>query len=437
MPVAIDRMSDTLQVCPYLDLLRTLSKDHDAYIVGGALRDALIGRPITDLDLIFPKDPTSMAKSFARQVGGHWFWLDIDRRQSRVVVNRDDECLCFDFALFRAPDLELDLLDRDFTINAMALALAGALSAASLIDPCHGLTDLQQSSLRMVAKSSLSNDPLRILKGVRHATLLGLEIDMATLWAMQREVAGLDQVAPERIRQEVWKILSDGQADRGLQLLQKSGAGELLFGADFTGSLQKLIAQLEGCRKQWSQLSQYNAVVSDWLAEEVEQGLSVETLLLLTFLSAAINRGLPPLLAEKWRLSRKARSNITAVVALDCESLKELSAIARSERAFSLWAARYHIDPKLLLMALAAIGLPEATSALTLIQAWVPQVARLNDQRPADLVDGHWLRNELGIKAGPEMTKALELLRHAEIYGQVSNKDEAHHFLVEYYQNKD
>ncbi|MCF6238044.1 MAG: hypothetical protein L3J79_04390, partial [Candidatus Marinimicrobia bacterium] len=199
--VAVDKLSDTLQSFPHFDLLHTLCSTKDAYLVGGAIRDALIDNPLTDLDLIFAEDPTSLARKFAREIGGYWFWLDKQRLQSRVVVTHDDDYFNYDFALFRAPDLERDLLDRDFTINALALSLAGDLSASSLLDPCCGLAALQKSSLCMVTKDSFANDPLRILKGVRHATALELKVDSATLQAMQREVAGLENIAPERIRQ--------------------------------------------------------------------------------------------------------------------------------------------------------------------------------------------------------------------------------------------
>jgi poly(A) polymerase len=434
MQVATDKLSDVLRCCPHFDRLLTLNTTNDAYLVGGAIRDGLIGRPITDLDLISASDPTSMARLFAKQIGGHWFWLDKDRLQSRVVVNHEDDCLNYDFALFRAASLELDLLDRDFTINALALSMTETISAFSLIDPFCGLGDLQQGTLRMVGKNAFANDALRIIKGVRHATALGLEIEAETLKAMQVENEGLDRVAPERVRQEVWKTLSDKQAGRGLQLLCECKAGETLFGRDFTCQINRLHEQLKGIHEVLFQLTQSHPIVKGWLAQEIEQGLSNETLLLWTLLLKSIDHDLPIQLADKWLLSRKARANIRAIVALDQVALNEFATIAHNERAFTWWAARYSVDPKLLLLAVAILG---SMFPLDAIRTWVPLVARINDQRLSDQVDGHWLRSELGLKEGPEMTKALQLLRNAEIFGQVSNKDDAHRFLVEHYQNKD
>ncbi len=437
MQVDLDNLSDVLRNCPHFDRLIALCTGKNPYLVGGALRDSLLGRAVTDLDLIFPDDPTPLAKNFARQIGGHWFWLDQERRQSRVVVNHDETLPHFDFALFRAPDLERDLLDRDFTINALALPLSADFSAADLIDPLHGLDDLQQGRLRMVGKDSLANDPLRVIKGTRHATMLDLKIERATLHAMQAQASGLSRIAPERVRQEVWKTLSSEQATQGLHLLCESGAGAQLFGEGFAVSLPKLTAQLETCRDRWQQLARACPVVRDWLAGEIEQGLSLETLLTWTFLLAAIEPKRPTSLAETWRLSRKAKANIAAVVALDESTLNEFASIARNERAYRWWSARHRIEPKLLLLALAVLAPAKTASPSARIQAWVPLVADLSDQRLSDLVDGHWLRNELHLKDGPEMAKALERLRNAEIFGQVSNEVEAHQYLLRQDQNKD
>ncbi|MBE0574652.1 MAG: CCA tRNA nucleotidyltransferase [Desulfuromonadales bacterium] len=437
MRVAIDKLSDVLHSSPHFRCLLDLCTNKDAYLVGGAIRDALIGRPLSDLDLIMPEDPTALANDFARHIGGHWFWLDKERRQSRVVVNHGDNCLIYDFALFRAPDLKRDLLDRDFTINALALPLTGDLSGSALFDPCRGVEDLHLDSLRMVSEVSLRNDPLRIVKGVRHATVLGLEIDCGTLSAMQAEIAGLGRIAPERIRQEVWKIFADVHAARGLQLLHESRAGQQLFGERFDRSIPELIVNLKSCRNKWQYLVDCNPVVSDWLATEIEQGLSNETLLLYTILLASIEPELPGSLAENWLLSRKARTNIAAIVALDKVARNDFAIIARNERAYAWWAARQHIEPKLLLLALAAVGSPESRPSPAELRAWVPLVANIDDRRPNDLVDGHWLRNKLHLKDGPEMTRVLELLRNSEISGQVSSEEEARLFLLEHYQNKD
>jgi len=436
MQVAIDKLPDALTLCPHLVALRCHFKDVDAYIVGGAVRDALLGRPISDLDLISPVDPTSLAKVFARQINGHWFWLDKERRQSRVVINTHDTFHSYDFALFRAPDLQRDLLDRDFTINALAIPLAGDLSVGSLIDPCNGLEDLRQNRLRMVSPASLSSDPLRILKGLRHATALCLQIDDVTRETMHSCSASLAHVAPERIRKELWLVLEDEQAARGLQLLGNCRVGDFLFGAGYTAAIPDLLTTLNCCRDSWRQLIRNNNTVSKWLSREVEQGLRHDTLLLMVFLLRNVASALPIALAKGWRLSRKSTTSISALSRLDEQVVSVLSTVAHNERAYAWWADSYHVEPKLLLLAIAVVGSKATGIVPAIIHAWVPLVNSLEKPRPADLIDGHWLNREFAIKQGPEMSKALEMVRKAEISGEVVSSDDAKEFLFRYYQNK-
>jgi poly(A) polymerase len=436
MQVNIDKLSDVLTHCPHFDLLRTLCKDLEAYIVGGAVRDALLGRPISDLDLITPIDPTSLAKTFARQINGHWFWLDEERRQSRVVVSKNDTPLYYDFARFRAPDLKRDLLDRDFSVNALALPLSGSLLIESLIDPCNGLQDFRQNRLRMISSTSFLSDPLRIIKGVRHATALRLQVDAETQEAMRFNVAGLKQVAPERIRKEFWMVLEDSQAARGLQLLGSSGVGEFLFGCAFTPTLPDLLATLDKCRDAWRRLVSENSGVADWLSPEIEQGLRTDTLLLMAFLLRQVSPDLPVALAKKWSLSRRAATSLSALSTINVNSVSALSAVAQNGRAYAWWANSCRVEPKLLLLAVAVAGLDGLGDIPPAIRAWIPIVNSLDNQRPVDLVDGHWLKHELEIKQGPEMTKALEMVRKAEIYGEVVGSDSAKEFLSRHYKNK-
>jgi poly(A) polymerase len=437
MQVTHDNLSNVLQCVPHFKLLSEHCSSQNAYLVGGAVRDALVGRPITDLDLIFPSDPSTLARSFARRIGGHWFWLDRERRQSRVVVNHEPDCPDFDFAPFRAPDLERDLLDRDFSINAIAQPLSEPCSADSLVDPCDGLDDLRKKILRMVSRNSFTHDPLRMIKGVRHATVLGLDIEPVTFQHMQAEVTNLYSVAHERIRTEVWKIFSSDHIRRGLHLLSQSGLGNYLFSNDFSENLPLLTSCLENCRKRWELLARQQPVVANWLIREVEQGLSCETLILWTRMLSLLESKLPVCLAEEWLLGRKARAVIEGIATLDETSLQDLTMVASRQRAFAWWAVQLRLDPQLLLLALATVDVPKVSAYWAGFQTWVPLAAQLDGQRPVDLVDGDWLRNELGLEDGPEMANAFQLLRDAEIYGQVDDVESARTFLAQKYRNKD
>jgi len=434
MLVDADQAHDVLLSLPHVKRLASLCQDRDAYIVGGAIRDALLGLPINDVDIIFPDDPTELAKSFARQMSGSWFWLDKGRRQSRVVFNAEEGIPDFDFAPFRAPTLGQDLLDRDFTINAMALSLDTDSMGNKLVDPLCGLADLRSNVLRMVGSRAFISDPLRIIKGIRHATVLGVEPEQETLRSMHCEVTGLYHVADERIRQEVWGILASKDAARGLHLLSSSLAGNYLFGKRYSSLVENIVDHLEVCRTRWGALSQECPDIDDWLVSDVEQGLSFGTLILWTLMLVQIDQDLPAKLADEWMLSRKAQANISGLAAIGDKSLVELSDVHHNERAFSWWARKAHVDPKLLLLTLAALG---SEHHMNLIASWVPLVASLEGIPPDDFIKGHWLRSELGLQDGPEMTTALSLVREAEISGEVKSEGEARNLLLKHYKNMD
>ncbi len=169
-------------------------------LVGGAVRDALLGRPSRDWDWAVD-DPAAEARALAAQVEGDAFALDEARGHWRVV--QGDRT--FDFVPVDG-DLMANLQARDFTVNAMALTAEG------LVDPHGGLADLTQGVLRQVSDGALLDDPVRGVRGVRLAALLGLEWDTLTRAAAQdvaAEIASgrLAMPAMERIRDELTAIL--------------------------------------------------------------------------------------------------------------------------------------------------------------------------------------------------------------------------------------
>lgn len=434
MPVDANKVHDILLSLPLVKRLASICRNRDAYIVGGAIRDALLELPINDVDIIFPHDPTELAKNFARQFSGSWFWLDKDRRQSRVVFNADENSPDFDFAPFRAPSLVQDLLDRDFTFNAMALSLRTDSSASELVDPLCGLDDLRNNVLRMVGSGVFANDPLRILKGIRHATVLDVEPDQLTLCSMQGEVTGLCRVSDERIRQEIWGILASKNAPRGLRLLSSSLVGNYLFNKKYSSVVEDVVGRFEVCRTRWAALKRESPNIDDWLTNEVEQGLNCETLILWTLMLARIEQNLPVQLADEWMLSRRAQTNISGLAAIDVSRLDDLACVYHSGRAFARWAHKTHVDPKILLLTLAVMG---SDPSVNLIASWIPLVDSLEGETPDDFVSGHWLRSELGLQDGPEMTRALALVREAEISGEVKSDEDAHNLLLRHYKNMD
>src|SRR5215218_6696415 len=176
-----------------VDEARALFAGAEAWIVGGAVRDRLLGRATTDLDLALPADPKDAARTLARATGGAAFRLSGAFGAWRVVG--DGGAWHIDLVVLRDGDIRADLAARDFTVNAMAEPLAGG----ELLDPHGGRADLEARRLRMVSAAALADDPLRTLRAARLAIELELALEPHTREEARRQAPGLARVAPERI----------------------------------------------------------------------------------------------------------------------------------------------------------------------------------------------------------------------------------------------
>jgi tRNA nucleotidyltransferase/poly(A) polymerase len=135
------------------------------YIVGGAVRDALLRQPIKDVDIAVPKGGIKLARKIANAFGGDFFPLDSERDVGRAIVAIPDGRLLIDVSGFRGDSLEADLRDRDFTINAMAVDLHGDLN--KVIDATGGATDALAKIIRRCNPDAIARDPIRALRAVR------------------------------------------------------------------------------------------------------------------------------------------------------------------------------------------------------------------------------------------------------------------------------
>src|SRR5947209_3419470 len=147
--------------------------DGSGWLVGGAVRDRLLGRATSDFDVAVPVDPRGLARALARATQGHVFALSEGFGAWRVVAR--DHSWQVDL-LPVAGAIERDLAQRDFTVNAIAEPLAGG----ECVDPFGGAADLRRRRLRMVSEQAFVADPLRPLRLARLACELGFEIDPAT-----------------------------------------------------------------------------------------------------------------------------------------------------------------------------------------------------------------------------------------------------------------
>ncbi len=177
-----------------------------AYLVGGALRDLVLGRETGDLDIAVIGDGVAAARRVGAALSGTFVALDDAMGVARVVLKNFPGRWQIDFSSVPG-DIAADLAARDFTVNALALDLGTAISAPVLLDPLDGLKDLRQGRIRATSRRAFEADPLRRLRAVRLAAELEFNIEAATEGWLTADAGALQGVAGERIRDELLKML--------------------------------------------------------------------------------------------------------------------------------------------------------------------------------------------------------------------------------------
>jgi poly(A) polymerase len=198
---------------------RAALADRPAWLVGGAIRDRVLGRATMDLDVVVDGDPGEAARAIARAAGkAACFPLSEEFGAWRVSAR--DSSWQVDVEPLRGGSLQADLALRDFTVNAIAEPVAGG----EPIDPLGGLQDLAAGRLRMAGPNAFADDPLRVLRLVRVAVELGLEPEAQTLSRAREHARELKDCSPERVFAELRRILAAREALRGLELMSELGA---------------------------------------------------------------------------------------------------------------------------------------------------------------------------------------------------------------------
>lgn len=208
-------------------IVAALPPDTPAYLVGGAVRDRLLDRPTHDLDFMLPDNAIRTGRQLAKALNTAFYPLDSERDTGRLILfDQVLGRLVIDITGFRGADLESDLRDRDFTINAIAIDLH---HPEKLIDPLGGARDLQYKVLRPCSPTALENDPVRILRAVRLSMGFGLKIPAETACLLRQALPGLARVSSERLRDEVFRILDGPAPASAIRILDILGAIAYVF----------------------------------------------------------------------------------------------------------------------------------------------------------------------------------------------------------------
>jgi poly(A) polymerase len=399
----------------------------DAYLVGGYLRDSLLGRETKDLDFALSGAWEELPRIFAARISGRFFWLDEKRLQGRVVKKNGGEISFFDFAPLRGGTVMDDLASRDFTINALALPLGGELR--ELIDPLAGRDDLLHGLIRSCSAAAFDDDPLRLMRAIRFAAELGFAIEKNTWETLCAKGALLKAVAGERVRDELFRILAAPGCWLSLKQLCDSGLWAEILSLKEWGAYAERIPRLEAAERLCMEVGRHfpksAESLADYLNREVEAGISLRSLIALAAVLGSSARGGTAPLAERLRLGREAGR----VLDLLCRDEKDTYGMLEQSPAeriiYRYFRDREPAGPGMLIIARAG-GAVSAEYFLTLMGYWLRQY----DAGDADLfLSGGEVMALLGVPPGRVVGEAMARLREAEGSGFVISREEAREFI--------
>lgn len=475
---------------PLLATLTGMARDAgiEAYVVGGTVRDVLLGRATRDIDLAVAGDALAWARRVADRLGGHFVVLDDVQAVARVVLE-EPAGVYVDVAALQGT-AEQDMRRRDFTIDALAVPLG----EPRVLDVCGGLADLDARLVRMNGEEVLDADPLRLLRAARVASELGFEIEPATAAAVRGRVPRVDEASAERRRDELARILALERVEPALRLLDGLGLlaallPELMAGKGVTQPEQfhaydvfehhlhcvgAMDAMLAAARPPpdgamlwdglWRWFGWCEETLRAYLAEETSEGRSRAALLKLAALLHDVakpqTRSVDPDGRVRFfghseagaeiarRIMRRLRFSTKEtgfVVKLVAEHLRPVQLAPVGEAPTRRALYRFHralgdAAPAVLLLALAdaaAARGPEMTA-----EGWSSQVAYMNSLlvrsiedegivQPPRLLSGRDIMAALGVPEGPAVGKLLEALREAQAAGEVQSREEALAFVEE------
>lgn len=387
-----------------------------ACLVGGAVRDALLGRrgDYLDLDVVVPVDAVNTARALAKHYQAGFVVLDAERQIARVVFDQ----ATVDLAQQEGDSLETDLHRRDFTVNAIAYNPR----TREFIDPLRGVEDCRAGIIRMVSQANLEDDPLRLLRAYRQAAQLGFRIEPATRAVLRQLAPLLGKVAAERVQVELGYLLKSPQGTPWLAAAWEDNLLQFWF-PDATA---QGLAQVEAIDRSVGVLE------NTWpaLGMELRSSVGGKSASLLSL--AKLSRLLPflPEAAEEQLLRLKySRAELRVAIAA-IKYLPQL--ISHANSPMSLREQYFFFqDVGSVFSALAVLAVASGTA----VEVLAPLINRYLDSddqvaHPTLLVNGNELMQALHLPASPQIGKLLTEIQIARIEGKVSSRADALEFAA-------
>jgi len=461
------RLVERLYASPLVGLARR-ALEGDAWIAGGAVRDAALGREVTDLDLAVIDDPAQVARTIADLGDGHAFELSAEFATWRAVAR--DHSWQVDATSLRGETIEADLAARDFTLGAVALPLAGG----EPVDPFDGIGDLERRLLRVVSEESFRADPLRLLRAARLAADLGLEVDPDTAALARSQASLAAEPAGERQLAELRRLLGGPDPQRGLALLDELGLTAVVlpeletlrgveqgpnhhldvFGHTLAVLEQTLEVEADLERFAGERADDARALLAEPLADEMSRGTALRFGALLHDIGKPATRGerdgyvtfighdsvgaeIIGRICRRLRASAKLTQHLQALTRHHLRLgflVHEAPLPPRRVHEYLRATEPVAADVTLLTVAdrlSARGGGPFATEEA--IEAHLDLARQMlaasldwhRDGPPEPLVRGDELAVELGIATGPELGDLLSEIEAAQYAGEVGTREEA------------
>ncbi|MFP3975850.1 MAG: CCA tRNA nucleotidyltransferase [Chloroflexota bacterium] len=457
----------------------------ECYLVGGYIRDGILGRTSRDVDLAVGGNALEIARDAADDLNGRFVLLDEEHQVARVVIQGSGGQWHLDFASM-LHSIEEDLARRDFTINALAIELTPLQQGenqVSLIDTLDGVRDLKSRSVKAVSEEAFRDDPARLLRAFSIAAELDFTIEEETEVLIRRDRELIKNVSSERVRDELCQILETGNSAAFIRRLDYAGLLDIIFpelanckgveqpkehfwnvfdhSVETVAAVERLFAALTGEGDLLKELSSA-AYIAEQLEEEVAGNRTRKVSLKMAALLHDVAKPQAKQIGENGRMRFIGHDKEGAGIA---ESTMERLRFSTREKRMVTTIIEHHMRPGNLangeeLPTRRAIyrffrdtddvgidtlflGLADhlATRGPALdIENWHEHVRGTqyildkwfeeeSTVSPPKLVDGHDIMGEFELPPGPKIGELLEEVREAQASGEIQSKEEALNFV--------
>ena len=460
-------LADRLAAEPPVRAVReALAGEPGVWIVGGTVRDALLGRPVTDVDLAVAGDPERAARAVAAAVRGPAFALS-DSFGTWRTLDRRGGWIC-DVSPLQGDTIEADLGMRDFTVNAMAVPLAGG----EPVDPHGGRADLEARVLRVLGPGAYERDPLRPLRLARLATELVLEPEEETERLTRSAAPAVTRASPERIFAELRRLVVSDRVLEGIALADRLGLVEAVLpemGAlhgveqshfhhldvhDHTLEvLREQVALESGLEEVFGELApRLRELLDAPLGDDLTRGQALRFGALFHDIGKPATRAVRPdgritfighdaegermigRICERLRTSAKVRDYLAALTRHHLVLGFLVHERPRPPRTVYRYLKRTSpVEVEVTLLSCADRRATRGKNAEAAIAAHLDLARELMaaalDWRaagpPRPLIRGDELARELGVKPGPEVGQLVAELEEAQFAGEVATREQA------------